>query len=164
MCDYSTHGLPNRLGRVGEELLLKYLATGSKGFVSANPEAKPKPSWWQGIKAWFAAPRAAADCVVCIPPGATLRLHGIEGELRRQTGGETNPLVTFVELNFLKANAYRDAVIFRNGLQLKIQSLPEGLIARVISLGGEKDDTEHITSTATAYEREFAERLAPHRW
>ena len=164
MCDYSLmKHFESRLGKVGENVHLKTFPTGTKGFVATKPEAQTETAWrrfCRGIRAWFAAPRAATDCVVCFPHGAKLRLHGLTGHALTETGGNADPAVTFVQFGF-RTNQHRDGLRFPNGAQLLLQELPEKLRATVISMGGEEDIAG--TPAAITYQRPRVTELADDR-
>lgn len=104
MCDYSLNHYPNRLAREGEKLVTHRFSSGCVGLVAADsPEAQRRPSRW--LFGWLnplrEAVEGAADCAVCVPPGA--RLKTADGQI-----------VTFTQLS-AEENAYRDAVIFPGG-------------------------------------------------
>ena len=77
MCDYSLHGIENRLAEEGEVLVVHRFYSGSKGLTSPrylNP-AKQVKGLMAALKAMFAA--QSSVCAVCIPDGAKLVLCGI---------------------------------------------------------------------------------------
>jgi hypothetical protein len=142
MCDYSLCGLPTRLAAEGERLVVHRFPTGSMGLVSPrelSTESTPKPaserSIWQRVGHVFESPafQAQRAPVVCMPPGASLVLKDISPELQRRYGIEREEPVTFVQTSAM-VNSYRDAVQFRNGQQVLLQNLPEGLQVDVLSL------------------------------
>ena len=49
--------------------------------------------------------------------------------------GEQEP-VFFVQTS-AEVNAYRDALLFRNGRQVLLQDLRDGMLVKVVSLGGD---------------------------
>ena len=145
MCDYSLHGMPNRLAEEGEVLVVHRFLTGSKGLTSPEylkPTEKrseqPKP---KGLMAIFTRKCAAPSsvCVVCIPDGAKLVLHGISPTLQRTHGFSPSEAVTFRQLA-PDAHAYRDAVEFKNGVRVRLQELEEGQNIEVWALSSEKPD------------------------
>src|SRR2546427_7796971 len=123
MCDYSLHGIQNRLAQEGEVLVVHRFYSGSKGFTS--PEYL-KPEHGKGriavLKKLFAAPR---DCAVCIPDGAQLILHDISPSLQQMHGLSATEPVAFRQLS-VNAQTYRDAVEFKNGVKVRLQELEEG--------------------------------------
>lgn len=142
MCDYSLHGLPNRLAREGEDLVAHRFSTGAMGLASpaeicrqGNP--KVKQSLWSAIKAAFLPPRVAETPAVCIPPGATLRLMDIPGNLQREFAVGADETVAFTQTS-ATAQTFHDAVRFANGRLALLQFLKEGQRVRVLSLGGQE--------------------------
>ncbi len=148
MCDYSLHGIENRLAQEGEILVLHRFYSGSKGLTSPK-YLKPTVAG-TGILAAIKKMLAAhiQPCAVCIPDGARLVLHGIEPDLRRAHGLASVEPVTFRQLS---ANdyAYRDAVEFRTGLKVRLQDLQLGQQFEVLSLSGETVDLEVAESGQT---------------
>ena len=137
MCDYSLHGIKNRLAEEGETLVVHRFYTGSKGLTS--PEYLKPTEQSKGLlatlKKMFGAP--PSECAVCIPDGARLSLVGIPPALR-----ETHRLcpiepVTFRQLSAESAT-YRDAVEFMNGVKLRLQELPEGQTIKVLALSSQE--------------------------
>src|SRR5947199_10776283 len=81
MCDYSLHGIENRLAEEGEILVVHRFYTGSKGLTSPvylKPCEQPKGRI-RVLKRRFAGSRV---CAVCIPDGAQVVVHGISPEPR----------------------------------------------------------------------------------
>jgi len=140
MCDYSLHGLPNRLAREGEELLAHRFSTGAMGLASPadlrpHMQAKPeKTGWWAALKTAFVSPLAAEVPAVCIPPGATLRLMDIPMNLQREFGVGPDETVGFTQTTAIP-QTFHDAVRFTNGRIALLQFLKEGQRVRVLSLG-----------------------------
>ena|SRR5882724_5000110 len=67
MCDYSLHGIRNRLAEEGEVLVVHRFFTGSKGLTSPEylkPTAQPR-GLLTALKKFFAAEPQA--CAVCVP-------------------------------------------------------------------------------------------------
>ena len=123
MCDYSLHGIKNRLAKEGETLIVHGFHTGSKGLTSPEYlELSPSPRGMRGfLKSMFApVPR---ECAVCIPDGARLMLDGIP--------------VTFRQLSANSAT-YRDAVEFENGVKVRLQELESGQRLEVLALSSEQ--------------------------
>lgn len=141
MCDYSLQGLPNRLAVEGEELVSYRFPTGSIGMASSadlaartSPalEGKKRTSFWVALKQWLTP--AIESCkipAVCIPPGTRLRMSGIPHGLKREFGLNSIEEVTFIQLS-AEAFHYRDAIMFRNGRRLLLQSLREGVMLQVL--------------------------------
>jgi len=138
MCDYSLHGIKNRLADEGETLVVHRFYTGSKGLTSPKylePVETPK-GFLGTLKKIFAAP--PKECAVCIPDGAKLILHGIPVAFQRSHGLCATEPVTFRQLSE-EAATYRDAVEFKNGTRVRLQELDEGQAIEVLTLS-----LEHI--------------------
>jgi len=139
MCDYSLHGLENRLAEEGEVLVVHQFYSGSKGLTSPEylkPTEQPK-----GLMAILKRKLAARSkvCAVCIPDGAQLVLRGIPPALQQAHGLSTTEAVTFRQLS-ANAATYRDAVEFKNGVKVRLQDLEEGQNVDVLALSSEKAD------------------------
>jgi hypothetical protein len=145
MCDYSLHGIPNRLAKEGEVLVVHRFHTGSKGLTSPEylkPTAQPK-GLIAMLKSFFAFPGQSKACAVCVPDGAKLILYGISTKLQEAHGLGSTETVTFRQLS-AEAQTYRDAVEFRNGVRVRLQEqgLEDGQRVEVLTLSSEKDDVE----------------------
>ena len=148
MCDYSLQGVANRLAVEGEELITYRFPTGSVGLATPADIAvanRPKPqvgcrlSWWSALKHWL-DPQIELDRVpaVCIPPGAHLFMNRIPEVLRRKFALQALEDVTFVQLS-ADAYCYRDAIQFRNGKQVLLQEITEGVRFEVLSLASSQE-------------------------
>jgi hypothetical protein len=139
MCDYSLHGIRNRLAKEDEVLIVHRFYTGSKGLTS--PEylqlAERPKGVLAALKRMFAAQPQA--CAVCVPDGAKLLLHGISSKLQEAHGLNSAESVTFRQLSE-EAQTYRDALEFRNGVRVRLQDLEEGQRVDVLTLSSEKID------------------------
>jgi hypothetical protein len=139
MCDYSLHGIQNRLAEKDEVLVVHRFYTGSKGLTS--PEyLNVAPSKRKGL--WALLTRKIIvvqpqECAVCIPDGAKLRLYGIPGKLQQVHGLSSAEPVTFRQLS-TDAQTYRDAVEFRNGVRVRLQDLEEGQSVEVVTLASDE--------------------------
>ncbi len=142
MCDYSLGGLPNRLAVDGDELMVHRFPTYSMGLAPAADlrseiASSGDQTLWQRVKSFFAlTPSCSSIQAVCIPPGASLILKNIPDELRRKWSVGEEETVLFTQIS-AEVHTYRDAVCFRNGRQVSLQHLPEGLLVKVLSLEGE---------------------------
>jgi hypothetical protein len=134
MCDYSLAHVPNRLAVEGEQLVVHRFGTGARGLAPAHQ------SWKQQL---FAASLPA----VCVPPGARLLLQDIPEHIQRWLGVNVFEEVTFVQQS-AEAYVYRDAVRFRNGLEILLQGLLCGQRVEVLSLGGTEERTYHSDDLA----------------
>ena len=84
-----------------------------------------------------------------MPPGAHLLLKNIPVELQRQWRVQDDASAFFVQVSATE-NAYRDAVQFPNGRQVLLQSLREGMLVQVLSLGGvEAVDEQDLAALAS---------------
>jgi len=136
MCDYSLHGIENRLAEEGEVLVVHRFYSGSKGLTSPEylKPSEPPKSWIAILGRLFAAePRV---CAVCIPDGAQLALHGISPALQHAHDLSATETVTFRQLS-ANAGTYRDALEFRNGVRVRLQELNEGQQIEVLALSSD---------------------------
>jgi hypothetical protein len=145
MCDYSLHGIKNRLAEEGEVLVVHRFYSGSKGLTSPQylKRAEKPKGLMAALKTMFVV--QSEECAVCIPDGARLMLGGISPALRQAHGVSTAEPVTFRQLSANPAT-YRDAVEFKNGVKLCLQDLAEGQTVAVLALSLEE---------ASAQERRF---------
>jgi hypothetical protein len=156
MCDYSLHGLPNRLAVEGEELVAHRFITGAIGLASPAELCRAlkcknesqKRGFWSGLKAAIFPPAFSEASAVCVPPGARLRMTGIPVSLQRELDVGEDEVVTFVQPTVM-ANTYHDAVRFENGRQALLQMLREGQSVRLLSLNSvESDDFDFARVSA----------------
>jgi hypothetical protein len=137
MCDYSLMMVPNRLAIEGEELVAHRFQSGTTGFVSSsdfstwNAERRSK-SIWQRLTACFASTTEPAP-VVCIPPGARLRVEAAPESLSARSHSGSCELATFAQLS-AEANQHRDALCFDDGAIVRLAMLAEGQRVRVLRL------------------------------
>jgi len=142
MCDYSLHGLPNRLATEGEELVAHRFSTGAIGLTSpaelcraTNAKTKPeKVSFWARLTALILPPAFPEPPAVCIPPGARLRMMDVPARLQKELSVGAEECVSFTQTSAMP-NTYHDAIRFQNGRQILLQVLKEGQRVRVLSLG-----------------------------
>lgn len=138
MCDYSLMGVPNRLAKEGDELIVHTFPTGSKGLTSPSelvqPERKLSSSVWEAVKSLFHFGRMHTVTAVCIPPGARLILRDIPLDIQSWTHVRSVESVIFTQLDMAE-NMHRDAVRFDNGLEITLQHLADGQRVHVVSLG-----------------------------
>lgn len=162
MCDYSLMAVPNRLAQEGEDLVAHRFPTGSLGLASpadlkraSDRLPAARKSVWSTVKEFFDPPKATAVPAVCIPPGARLELHDIPVRLQNDLGVGPVEKVTFTQIT-AQINAYRDAVRFANGKEVRLQELREGQHVRVLDLSM----AEELDLRALREERaEFAYRV-----
>ena len=126
MCDYSLMAIHNRLAVEGDQLVAHRFKSGSTGLVSLSDFTKWRirrpEGLWQRLKDCFLSQTELAP-VVCVPPGARLRLHGF-GACEKATFTQISP----------ESSQYRDALQLDNGDTLLVQLLPEGQRVTVIRL------------------------------
>jgi hypothetical protein len=137
MCDYSLHGIRNRLAEEGEVLVVHRFFTGSKGLTSPNylKSKTQAKSWVTAVKKFFGAETQA--CAVCVPDGARLIIYGIPLSLQTAHGLSSDEAVTFRQLS-LDVHTYRDAMEFQNGVKVCLQELDEGQPVEVLALSSEE--------------------------
>ncbi len=154
MCDYSLMGVPNRLAREAEELIVHRFPTGTLGLASSadlNPSPAPKPlraqNFWSTLREFFSAPEPQSPAAVCIPPGAILMLHDIPTKLQSKLVIGPKERVTFTQTT-AAPHQYRDAVRFRGGRELWLQQLTVGQRVEVIDLTEARDRETERTELA----------------
>ncbi len=152
MCDYSLGELENRLAVEGEELILHRFPTHSLGL--ASPADLASTCCDQAAVTESGAPRSVVPAV-CIPPGARLVLSGIPVYLQTRWNVTETEAVVFTQTS-MEVNRHRDAVRFSNGHESLLQNLPEGVRAKVISLGGEQHPQREIVSANSLEPAELA--------
>ena len=146
MCDYSLHGIPNRLAEEGEVLVVHRFSTGSKGLTSPKylkPTVPPK-GWMAALKKLFAAETQA--CAVCVPDGARLMVCGISPSLQTAYRLSSNETATFRQLS-LEVHTYRDALEFENGMRVRLQEIDEGQQVQVLALSSENAEVQRTLIT-----------------
>ncbi|HUJ23184.1 MAG TPA: hypothetical protein VLX58_16745 [Bryobacteraceae bacterium] len=157
MCDYSLHGLPNRLATEGEELVAHRFSTGAIGLTSPaelcratmSRNRSEKKGFWSMFRAAVLPPVFVEAPAVCIPPGARLRIMGVPPALQRELGVGAEETVTFTQTTAMP-NTYHDAIRFENGRQVLLQILREGVRVRVLSLAS--SETEDLVLDRTGSE------------
>ena len=139
MCDYSLHGLPNRLAVEGEPLAVHQFPTGTLGLVSpldvqaltAKSQEQARAGFWSLVRRWFSTEESPP--AVCIPPGARLLLRELPQPLQQKLGVGEEEEVTFIQQD-VPAYAHRDAVRFGNGQEILLQKLAVGQQVDVLCL------------------------------
>ncbi len=152
MCDYSLMGIPNRLAREGEELVLYEFPTGTRGFTPCPSGIDAAPSWRDAVgamlKMLLGVPQAG-QVAVCIPPGARLLLLDVPLDLQSAEGVPREAEVTFTQLS-AHAYVHRDAIRFDNGHELLLQHLDPGQRIRMLRLNS-TDEFEVLPEPAEAF-------------
>lgn len=147
MCDYSLMALPNRLAVCGEELLVHRFELGSMGLASVAdvsqiqgvPEV-PVTGFFARLKRIMFPPVPQQCPAVCVPPGARLLVRDIPEQLQKEVS--VSGSVQEVVFTQLATVGFRDALRFRNGLELLMQRLIEGQRVRVLTLSEEEYDPD----------------------
>ena len=136
MCDYSLMMIDNRLAVEGEQLVAHRFRSGSVGLVSmldfTKWRTRPRGGFWQRCRECFTARHEPAP-VVCIPPGARLRVEGVPETLRDRFGLDGQEDATFTQIS-ADVNWHRDALRFANQATVLLQALPEGQTLKVLDL------------------------------
>ena len=151
MCDYSLLALPNRLARERDHLVVHRFSTGTLGLIADVPEPfRPQPpvprSWWWRVTQWLRESDEVVPCVVCVPPGARLRLRDIPPAMQRDIRIAATEDVTFTQIG-AGQRSHRDAIRFANGREMLLQQLTPGQRVDVISLTLAEDlETEPMSS------------------
>ena len=131
MCDYSLMGVPNRLAREGEDLVVHEFRTGSRGLTPYTSVTNTGTQTRYGFVKRLFGNLEPERVAVCIPPGARLLLSDIAEDVRRSFAVGASEEVTFTQLT-ATANTYRDAVRFANGREMLLQRLNKGQRVRVL--------------------------------
>ena len=127
MCDYSLMGVPNRLARESEDLVVYEFRTGSRGLTSTDTQTR------YGIAKRLFGNLEPERVAVCVPPGARLLLSDIAEDVQKSFAVGASEEVTFTQLT-ATANTYRDAVRFTNGREILLQRLNKGQRVRVLQV------------------------------
>lgn len=140
MCDYSLMGVPNRLAREGEVLIVHRFITGTLGLACPSDLIQtPAPcdarnrTFWAAVKEFFKPPQRKPVAAVCIPPGASLMLRDIPVNLQNKLGVSSDEQVIFTQIS-ARADEYRDAIRFNSGREVRLQELREGQRVEVLDL------------------------------
>jgi hypothetical protein len=140
MCDYSLMSFSNRLARPGEELLTYRFPRGSMGLASpVDLRAQPDLPHTRIVRIWsrvwevFEAARSYSVPAVCVPPGARLLVRDISEQLQRELKIWRTEEAIFTQVT-AAACRHRDALRFRNGRQVLLQTLREGQRVRILDL------------------------------
>ena len=150
MCDYSLMGVPNRLAREGEDLVVYEFRTGSRGLTSVtNTDTQMRHESFGILKRLFVnlEPERVA---VCVPPGARLRLSDIAEDVQNSFAVGASEEVTFTQLT-AAADTYRDAVRFTNGREILLQRLNKGQRVRVLELSLAEEPVWSVWEAAEFY-------------
>ncbi len=147
MCDYSLHGLENRLAKEAEVLMVHRFFSGSKGLISLdNPKpVVPQTGFRNTVRRIFGWKPYPQPVAVCIPDGACLLMTDIPWGFCQEHKLDSEEDVMFRQMS---ANdyEYRDAVEFKSGLKVRLQELETGQKLTVLSLSGEETEMEYLNS------------------
>jgi hypothetical protein len=139
MCDYSLHGIRNRLAAEGETLVDHRFSTGSRGLTSPEfhrPTELKKKSLIGILRGLFVA--EIPECAVCVPDGARMLVRGILPTLQKTHGLCVSESATFRQMS-AEAGTYRDYLEFKNGARVRLQDLEDGLGVEVVALSAADD-------------------------
>jgi hypothetical protein len=171
MCDYSLHGLPNRLAIEGEQLVTHRFSTRSIGLASprdivateyVQQQGDSRSSWLSVLKRCIPSRNKAVVPAVCIPPGARLRMYTSPSHSLRSMGVRPIEEVTFVQATATPFQ-YRDGIELRNGLRILLQVLPEGVRFDVLSTDADKRESGPVVSEVERILADFDREASPHR-
>jgi hypothetical protein len=142
MCDYSLMMVPNRLAIEGDELVAHRFQSGTTGFVSHSDfviwhAERHSKSIWQRLRTCFSSAQDPTP-VVCVPPGARLRLEQFSEFQKRQGDHGLSELATFTQLS-TEANQHRDALCCDNGAIVLLAMLAEGQRVKVLRLSSPEE-------------------------
>jgi len=168
MCDYSLHGLPNRLAIEGEQLVTHRFPTLSIGLASPRDvmaiqyvQQEGRSSWWSVWKRCIPSRNKVVVPAVCIPPGARLRMYTSPSHSLRHLGVRPIEEVTFVQTTATPFQ-YRDGIELRNGLRILLQALPEGVRFDVLSTDADKRTSGPVVSEVERILADFDREASPH--
>jgi hypothetical protein len=170
MCDYSLHGLPNRLAIEGDQLVTYRFPTFSMGLASprdimateyVQQEGDSRSSWWSVLKRCIFSRNKAVVPAVCIPPGARLRMYTSPSHSLRNKGVRPVEEVTFVQATATPFQ-YRDGIELGNGLRILLQALPEGVRFDVLSTDADTKESGPVVSEVEKILADFDREAVPH--
>jgi hypothetical protein len=150
MCDYSLMGVPNRLAREGEDLVVHEFRTGSRGLTPCTSVTNTDTQTRYGFVKRLFGNLEPERVAVCIPPGARLLLSDIAEDVRKSFAVGASEEVTFTQLT-ATANTYRDAVRFANGREMLLQRLNKGQRVRVLQLSFAEESVQSLWKTAAGF-------------
>ncbi|MFZ0733125.1 MAG: hypothetical protein WAM79_12430 [Candidatus Sulfotelmatobacter sp.] len=148
--------LPNRLAVCGEELVVHKFELGSMGLASVSDVSRiqsvpevPVTGFFARLKKILFPPVPQQCPAVCVPPGARLLVRDIPEHLQRELSLKSP--VEEVLFTQLATVGFRDALRFKNGLELLMQRLMEGQRVRVLTLSEEEYDPDPVLTERHAY-------------
>lgn len=143
-------GVPNRLAREGEDLVVHEFRTGSRGLTPCTSVTNTDTQTRYGFVKRLFGNLEPERVAVCIPPGARLLLSDIAEDVRRSFAVGASEEVTFTQLT-ATANTYRDAVRFANGREMLLQRLNKGQRVRVLQLSFAEESVQSLWKTAAGF-------------
>lgn len=166
MCDYSLYAIRQRLACEGDELITYRFETGSIGFAAIaevqQQAARSHPQ--RGVLGrlidWLRLGSRSCVMAVCMPPGARLELDATSLSAQDNIGLHPHSEATFDEI-YAESFMYRDALRLADGRLLLMQSLPEGIRAKVVSLGSNAGVVDEAVLLHSDGEEE---RVAARHW
>jgi len=150
MCDYSLMGVPNRLAREAEDLVVYEFRTGSRGLTPCTSMTNADTQTRYGLVKRLFGNLEPERVAVCIPPGARLLLSDIPEDMQKSCAVGPREEVTFTQLT-ATPNRYRDAVRFANGREILLQRLNEGQRVRVLQLSLVEESVQSVWKAAEVF-------------
>jgi hypothetical protein len=147
MCDYSLMGVPNRLAREAEDLVVYEFRTGSRGLTPGTSLTNTDTQTRYGLVKRLFGNVEPERVAVCIPPGARLLLSDIAEDVQKSFAVGSSEEVTFTQLT-ATPNRYRDAVRFSNGREILLQRLNTGQRVRVLQLSLMEESVQSVWKEA----------------
>jgi hypothetical protein len=147
MCDYSLMGIPNRLAREGEDLVVYEFRTGSRGLTPCIAMTNTDTQTRYGVVKRLFGNLEPERVAVCIPPGARLLLSDIAEDVQKSFAVGSSEEVAFTQLT-ATPNRYRDAVRFANGREILLQRLNTGQRVRVLQLSLMEESVQSVSKEA----------------
>lgn len=140
MCDYSLMMVPNRLAVCGEELVAHKFRSGSIGFVGCRSyenwrEQRRCWGFWDHLKYYFVDEPEPAP-VVCMPPGARVRLFTLGSELQHEFRVSSSAEAVLNQLD-PQEGRHRDVLCFDDGAVVSLQLLAEEQKLKVLWVSSE---------------------------
>ncbi len=113
MCDYSLELYRSRPADVGQKLDLHRFPSGTMGFTAGGDK----------------------ETAACVLPGATLQLEKIDSRVQSTFNVGPTETVTMIRMDADQKSTHHDGVRFTNGREVKLQSLNDGMTARLLPVG-----------------------------
>ena len=150
MCDYSLHGLKNRLAQVNDSLVVYRFKTGTTGLASPR-EVRESQEYYERktslggriARKFVLSEREPVVCPVCIPDGAILVIGNVPETIQKFYDVGEQEEVVFRQLT-QEEYRHRDGFEFRNGTRVSLQEFENGVNLKVLALESESSPVEHI--------------------